>query len=320
MKISVVIPTYNEGPDLLATVGLACASEPEAHEIIVVDDCSDIAVADRLSSFPQVQVHRNSRRLGSGLSKRHGVTLATGDVAVVLDAHMRMPMEWLATIADACERYPSALMCSVSRGFEAWGAFIGAGASLGRGGDSFALGRTWQSYQPNMRGIVDTIPCIFGACYIIPKVVWDGVGDGWNPNLYGWGFEEQDLSIRAWLDGFEVRRIWDLITLHRYKRPMNGYFMNSWESFYNQLVITASLFEDGVFEEKYYPYLKQITPSIALERFEEEQSKIRGFRRVIQSKRVYEDGMLEELCGFHVPTQQEQEEDLVKYQEKQAGV
>jgi len=308
MNVSIVIAAYNEGRDLLTTVAHAYSSNPEPYEIIVVDDCSDEPIADRLGSFPGVNVVRTPERLGAGPAKRFGVTRSSGDLVIVLDAHMRMPQGWLGPIKLAAENHPYSIFCCACSGFELHNQrqLLG-GASFARRGDSFAIGISWLPRGPITQ--VEIIPCVLGACYIIPRPIWRELG-GWNPNLYGWGFEEQDLSLRSWLSGFQVRRINEVIVGHRFDRDMRGYFMNSWEASFNQLVMTYSLFEDGVFEKIYHPFLKQLSPLKALERFEKEFEDIKTFRAKIQSNRRYGDDELESLCGFRLPTLKEQREDV----------
>jgi len=314
---SVIIPTYNEIRDLEVTVAMVWASEPRPHEIIVVDDCSNKPVSERLSSFTGVKVVRTPEQLGAGPAKRFGAEKATGDIIVLLDSHMRMPLNWLQQADDAIDRHPNSIFCCACRSFT--GSFVGCGAKFDRRNtmeeiDLF-LGRTWLD-----RGDIDTIdrcPCLLGACYFIPRMIWDYL-HGIHPQFKGWGYGEQDLSLRAWMSGFEVRRINGLCLPHRFaselKEEQRGNLIeeqrgtfHGWGNAYNIMVLAATVFEDGVFDRLYRPYFKQVLPRESVIRFEDSIRKIDRFRTIVQRTRLYSDDELHALCGFRLPTPAEQQ-------------
>ena len=147
MKFSIIIPSHDEIKDLEVTVAMAVASDPPPHEVIVVDDCSIVPVADRMGSFPDVKVIRNETQMGAGPAKRIGAEQSVGDVIIIMDSHMRMPLDWLAKIQEAQLLFPDAVMCTVCRGFETTSKFIGCGAEFTRTRDMF-LGRRWLKRGP----------------------------------------------------------------------------------------------------------------------------------------------------------------------------
>lgn len=305
MNISVIITACNEGPDLEATVALAAASTPEPAEIIVVDDCSEVSIEQRLMGFGSVRVIRPERQQGVAPSRNFGAVHSTGDVLVFLDSHMRMGADWLTAVADAVTHYPYAVFCATCCSFERDKRLVGSGAYFGR--TSIAVERKW--LDRGDPAVVDRCPCVLGACYIVPRVVWRQL-DGLNPNFFGWGCTEQDLSLRAWIMGFEVRRINGLVVAHRFHRSPTGPLLNHWEGGYNDLVLTATLFEDGIFEERYWPFLKQAYDPRALELFEKNLPTIMDYRESVQRTRSYSDVELHSLCEFRVPTIKDQQRRL----------
>ena len=91
MKLSVVMPVYNERATLRDVVGKVLASRVEL-ELICVDDGSrdgsrDI-LAELQSEYPQIRVVLQPRNMGKGAALRRGIQEATGDFVIIQDADL----------------------------------------------------------------------------------------------------------------------------------------------------------------------------------------------------------------------------------------
>lgn len=91
MKLSVVIPCYNEVNTLQEIVSAVRSSGYEDLEIIVVDDYStdgsrDLLKGELSSEIDKVLFH--DRNLGKGAALRTGFKAATGDLVIVQDADL----------------------------------------------------------------------------------------------------------------------------------------------------------------------------------------------------------------------------------------
>ncbi len=107
MKLSVVIPCYNE-LDTISTIVEAVKRSPvPSLEIIIVDDCSTDGTRNLLQSKIEAQVDQviyHSRNRGKGAALRSGFAAATGDIVIVQDADMEYdPQEFPRVIAPIVE-------------------------------------------------------------------------------------------------------------------------------------------------------------------------------------------------------------------------
>ncbi len=92
MRISVIIPAYNEEKTIQDVLYALLREMPEAHEIIVVDDGSTDRTADLAEAFSQriaiVKVIRQTPNQGKTAALRAGFAASTGDIVLVQDADL----------------------------------------------------------------------------------------------------------------------------------------------------------------------------------------------------------------------------------------
>jgi glycosyltransferase involved in cell wall biosynthesis len=89
MKISVVVPVYNERPTIESIINRVKAV-PLEKEIVIVDDFSHDGTRDILSTLNsgEVKVLLHEKNLGKGAALRTGFSNVTNDIVIVQDADL----------------------------------------------------------------------------------------------------------------------------------------------------------------------------------------------------------------------------------------
>jgi glycosyltransferase involved in cell wall biosynthesis len=101
MKISVIIPTYNEKENIEDCLESLSKQSFKDIEIVVVDDGSDDKTDEVLSKFQisnfKFQIYRTNH-LGAGAARNRGATQAKGKILVFVDADMTFDKDFIKNL------------------------------------------------------------------------------------------------------------------------------------------------------------------------------------------------------------------------------
>ena len=198
MKVSVIIPAFNQTAKLMRSLATLRAQSIPLHEIIVVDDGSKTPIESQpgiiVTRLEREPVHR-----GSSAAKNHGARLATGDYLCFADSDiLHMPDAMESLVASLPEWEYNTLInvfrVSLPRGYHKK-----YYASMDRLDKSCS--DTVLHTDPDM-----TIgaTCWEQNCGIINRNYFWSLGGYDESTFRSWGFNNQDLCARVILDGGHV--------------------------------------------------------------------------------------------------------------------
>ena len=103
MKLSVVMPVYNERETVLEVVEQVRAV-PVDKEIIIIDNCSTDGTRELIQGIrhPEVRIILQPRNLMKGNSVKRGIAAAEGEYLIIQDADLEYdPADYEALLAEA---------------------------------------------------------------------------------------------------------------------------------------------------------------------------------------------------------------------------
>lgn len=105
MKLSIVMPVYNERATILAVLERVMAIKKD-KEVIVVDDCSTDGTWELLSDVKSdgvLKIFRHDKNMGKGAALRTGFAKISGDIVAIQDADLEYRPEELPELAAPIE-------------------------------------------------------------------------------------------------------------------------------------------------------------------------------------------------------------------------
>lgn len=226
---SIIIPCRNEGQHLRQTLLSLERAMIHGQEIIVVDDGSEDGCCDFLRTGGMSGMHLvEGKNLGVAGARNAGATQARGDILCFCDAHVQVPPGWLEKLVRPILGGQAEIVCPAvadSRRPQV----AGYGATWGRN-----LQWQWLCHPPSGPSFVPLAP---GCCLAVSRRVYEEL-EGFERGFGGFGFEDQEFSLKAWLFGYRVMVHPDVRVLHLF-REAHPYAVRADEVLHNFLCMAV---------------------------------------------------------------------------------
>ncbi len=105
IRLSIIVPVHNGGPDLLECLAALRASFVEGCEILVVDDGSTDATPD-LAERAGARVLRLERNSGPATARNHGAAQALGEILFFVDADVVLAPGGVRRVIETLDANP----------------------------------------------------------------------------------------------------------------------------------------------------------------------------------------------------------------------
>ena len=103
MKVSVIIPVYNEAENIGECLTTLLNQSLKDYEVIIVDDGSTDGTLDIVKGFEAVKIFTQGHR-GAGAARNLGAKNAKGEIFVFVDADMTFDKEFLVSLIKPISR------------------------------------------------------------------------------------------------------------------------------------------------------------------------------------------------------------------------
>lgn len=111
-RISVIIPSFNNGPYIRQAIDSVLGQTRQPDEIIIVDDGSTDDTASVVSSFSDNRIrYLHQPRSGVSVARNRGLEVATGDYLAFLDADDHWRSNMLELQSRVLDNSPSLVCC-----------------------------------------------------------------------------------------------------------------------------------------------------------------------------------------------------------------
>lgn len=215
--ISVVLPCLNETTNMINTVRSFCERTPSdvLQEILVVDDGSSPPLADliqkEIDEKCRARVLRHETAQGLMVAKQTGGDAAAGKYIGFFDCHVAPNKGWHKEIIQLLQEKPERLVVPQigDLNMSSWDQKE-HGALTAKCYVTLNADFWWYDDES------DYMPAISGGLVATSQKWWKESG-GYERGMHGWGGENSDQSLRAWLCGGDIRRAKSSIVAHMWR-------------------------------------------------------------------------------------------------------
>jgi N-acetylglucosaminyl-diphospho-decaprenol L-rhamnosyltransferase len=215
-RLAIVVVAYDSADDLAASLPRVRAQMAEGDELVVVDNASSDATAERAGAWAQVV--RSERNRGFAGGCRLGADATTAPLVLFLNPDAVPAAGCLDALRAAAADHPD------------WGAWqatvtMDGGATVNTAGNVVHfLGIGWAGgYGRPAASVGGDRECGFpsGAALVVRREAWDAL-DGFDERYFMYG-EDLDLGLRLWLGGWRCGVATAAVVEHDYTFAKGDY-------------------------------------------------------------------------------------------------
>lgn len=242
--MSVVMAAHNEHQYMKRTLQSIYERTPASilKEIIVVDDGSTPPLAASCADYPEVKIIRHNDRRGLIKSKTEGGNVATADMIMFLDAHVKPEWNWAEPILKHLNiNYKRVVVPLIpildGKTWEPNNNAVGSKMMF-----------DWTLFFQWFEDFNDIVPCMSGGLFAISRQWWHESGE-YDYQMMMWGAENIEQSIRIWLCGGEIYVARDSRVAHVFRSSF-PYKINNTEIYINKVRTVETWFDE--YKQYYY--------------------------------------------------------------------
>ncbi|MBR6099179.1 glycosyltransferase family 2 protein [bacterium] len=210
-KVSVIIPIYNALDDVkLCLDSVVNNFNFELGDVLFINDCSNTDTTEYLgrlvSVHPNIKLLENDENLGFVKTCNKGMTLAKGDIVVLLNSDTKIPAEFCERIIK-CFNFDNEIGIASPITSASWLYHI----SIPK---NYTIEKMNKQLRKKHKCSYPIIPSAEGFCFCIRKEVIEQ--QGYLDEIFDKGYhEEVDYAYRAITNGWKNVLIDDLYVYHK---------------------------------------------------------------------------------------------------------
>jgi GT2 family glycosyltransferase/Flp pilus assembly protein TadD/predicted O-methyltransferase YrrM len=205
---SIVILNYNGLDRLKPCLESIDRHTPEPHELVVVDNASTDGSREYLRARRGLLLLENATNLGCPPARAQALALATGDFIVSLDNDTIVTPGWLSRLLSHARNNPRIGILGPRSNFVS-GPQLVPGASYRDVAQLDQYARAWADQH---KGSLTRAHRLVGFCQFIRRQVIEKIGV--TEPRFGFGFDDDDYTLRANIAGFETAIADDVFIHH----------------------------------------------------------------------------------------------------------
>lgn len=218
LKISVLVPCYNQAKHIRHTVKAILEQTIPPDEVIVVDDASEDEIVALLQDFP-VTLIRHHQNQGPAAARNTALYAAKGDIVVYIDADAYADLHLIETLLRAYAEFPDPTLGGIG----------------GRGVESNVqtIYDRWRAIhaRQDFGSSRCQVPFLFGLCASYKREVLLQIG-GFDTFFRINAGEDVDLGYRLRKAGYKLYYVPEAIVYHQHSDTKDSLLKVQYNWFY----------------------------------------------------------------------------------------